>query len=144
MKLDNDGVKGLLPHRGTMLLIDEVVEGEAGAWLVCTRLVGDHEHWVDGHFPQQPIFPGVLVVEALAQAAGLTYLTGHPDDVGRLMYLVKLENFKFRRMVQLGESLKLRAEVKGCRRGFWTFMVEATVDGARVASGQLTATLGNS
>jgi 3-hydroxyacyl-[acyl-carrier-protein] dehydratase len=134
------GLLARLPHRPPWVLVDEIVQVEPGSSIVCRKTVRGDEDWVPAHFPGQPIMPGVLVVEALAQAAALLYLADHPEATGMPVYLVGMDKWRFRRMVRPGDVIELRARSIPGRRGFWTFEAEATVDGHRVASGSFLAT----
>ena len=141
--METDEILRLLPHRPPMLMVDRVIEMEPGVRGVATKLVTSSEPWVPGHFPGSPIMPGVLIVEALAQTAALVYLAAHPDKAGEAVYLVGMDGFRFRRMVRPGDVLRLTAEATKARRGFWSFTVEATVDGQRASSGTFLATVGS-
>ena len=142
MTLDRDQICAVLPHRGTMLLVDRVTDIVPGEGATAEHDVAEDAHWVSGHFPGQPVMPGVLIVEALAQTAALSALAGKPELIGSSIYLVGLKRFKFRRPVVPGETLIMRAEMVASKRGFVSFKVAATVNTERVADGELLATMG--
>jgi 3-hydroxyacyl-[acyl-carrier-protein] dehydratase len=142
MTLNRDDICTVLPHRGTMLMVDRVTDIVSGEWAVAEYDVSIEAHWVSGHFPEQPVMPGVLIVEALAQTAALAFLFEKPELQGSSIYLVGLNRFKFRRPVVPGETLVMRAEISASKRGFVSFKVAAMVNDERVANGELLATMG--
>lgn len=135
-------IQALLPHRYPFLLVDRVVELEPGVRIHALKNVTVNEPQFQGHFPQAPIFPGVYVVEALAQAAGLLALAAHPEAAGGLFYLTGLDGFRFRRPVVPGDALQLHVRKSAEKRGVWKFEAWAEVDGKRVVEGELTAAMG--
>jgi 3-hydroxyacyl-[acyl-carrier-protein] dehydratase len=128
-----------LPHRYPFLLVDKVIDYEAGKSLLALKNVTYNEPQFTGHFPQKPILPGVLVVEALAQATGiLAYKsTDTKPDGESLYYLVGIDKTRFKRPVNPGEQLMLKVEVIKKMRGVWKFKAVATVDDNLVASAEL-------
>lgn len=135
-------IRQLLPHREPFLFIDEVVECDPGQRVVCLHHVRDDAFWVPGHFPGNPVMPGVLIGEALAQAAAIAYLSQfEPSDDPPEVYLVGMDKLRFRRMVRPGETLQLAVEVERIRRSIGTFTATATVAGERAANGTLLATM---
>ena len=138
--MERDEILSLLPHRDPFVWIDRVVEIDARR-IVAIKEVRDHEDWCRGHFPGRPIFPGVLIAEAMAQSAALIYLAQHRDRAGAEVYLVGMDKLRFRRPVRPGDDLRIEVCVTNERRGMWTFDAEATVDGARVANGSFLATV---
>ena len=129
-----------LPHRYPFLLIDRVLDCRVGESLVGIKNVTYNEPYFQGHFPHRPVMPGVLILEALAQATGiLAFRTNNtrPND-GSLYYFVGVDNARFKRPVEPGDQLILRVDVlKANKRGVWKFNGEATVDGKVVASAVL-------
>lgn len=128
-----------LPHRYPFLLIDRVLSYEAGKSLVGLKNVTFNEPFFQGHFPQYPIMPGVLILEALAQASGiLAFRTTNtkPAD-GSLYYFVGIDKARFKQPVMPGDQLKLEVDVIRVIHTVWKFNAVATVEGEVVASAEL-------
>jgi 3-hydroxyacyl-[acyl-carrier-protein] dehydratase len=137
--LDIDEVRKLLPHRYPFLLIDRVLEIEHGVSICCLKNVTINEPFFQGHFPHRPVMPGVMILEALAQAAGiLAFRTAGvvPDDDTRF-YFVGIDSARFRRPVFPGDQLQLTARIERIMRGIWKFSTSATVDGVEVCSAEM-------
>lgn len=120
-----------LPHRYPFLLIDRVVECELGVRLKAIKNVSYNEPFFPGHFPARPVFPGVLVLEAMAQATGLLAFRTEgvrPDD-NTLYLFVGVDKARFKRQVSPGDQLEVTAELQRTSRGVWRFACEARVDG---------------
>jgi 3-hydroxyacyl-[acyl-carrier-protein] dehydratase len=134
--MDITGILEHLPHRYPFLLIDRVLEYEKEKLLVAIKNVTFNEPFFTGHFPGKPVMPGVLILEAMAQATGVLAFrsTGRTPDKGSLYYLVGLDNARFKKPVIPGDQLVLRAELKRRARDVWKFDCTASVDGALVAS----------
>jgi len=135
-------VKNFLPHRYPFLLIDKVVDFEIGKKLVAIKNVSFNEPQFTGHFPSQPIMPGVLIIEALAQATGILAfksVVGKPQD-GQIYMLVGVDNARFKKMVEPGDQLRLEVEVLTVKRGIWKFKGIAYVDDKVVTSAELMCT----
>ncbi|MBW1878826.1 MAG: 3-hydroxyacyl-ACP dehydratase FabZ [Deltaproteobacteria bacterium] len=135
--IDFDEILQILPHRPPMLLVDAVIEFEAGK-----RAVGLHtvtEEDCAGHFPGNPVMPGVKIAEALAQVAAIIFLAEPPEHHGHPVYLVGLDKFRFRKPVLPGQKLRLEVALDQARRGLYRFAANATVDGERVANGTIMA-----
>ena len=142
MEMNIQDVKNYLPHRYPFLLIDRVLELEVGKTLVALKNVTFNEPQFTGHFPAQPIMPGVLIVEALAQATGILAFkseVGRPID-GQIYMLVGVDKVRFKRMVEPGDQLRLEVEVMTVKRGMWKFKCRATVDGNVVTTAELMCT----
>ena len=137
--MDINDILEHLPHRYPFLLVDKVVDYEAGKYLTAIKNVSYNEPQFTGHFPHKPILPGVLVIEALAQATGiLAYKsTNSKPDENSLYYLVGIDKARFKRPVNPGEQLLLKVEVVKNMRGVWKFNAEASVDEQLVASAEL-------
>ncbi|MFI4956868.1 MAG: 3-hydroxyacyl-ACP dehydratase FabZ [Gammaproteobacteria bacterium] len=120
-----------LPHRYPFMMIDRVLDWESGKYLDAIKNVTVNEPHFTGHFPDQPVMPGVLIVEAMAQACGiLTYLTlGRPPAEDESNYLVGIDNARFKRIVQPGDRLHFHVELVKSKRGVSCFLCKATVDG---------------
>jgi len=135
-------VKNFLPHRYPFLLIDRVVDIEIGKSLTAIKNVTFNEPHFTGHFPSQPIMPGVLIIEALAQATGILAFkseVGRPQE-GQIYMLVGVDNARFKRMVEPGDQLKLEVEVITVKRGIWKFKGTAYVEDNVVTSAELMCT----
>lgn len=137
--MDINDILEHLPHRYPFLLVDKVLDYEAGKSLLAIKNVSYNEPQFTGHFPQKPIFPGVLVIEALAQATGiLAYKsTETKPNAESLYYLVGIDKARFKRPVNPGEQLLLKVEVIKNMRGVWKFNAVASVDDNMVASAEL-------
>lgn len=129
--LDVLGIMNLLPHRYPFLLIDRVIECRPGESVTAIKNVSINEPYFQGHFPGRPVMPGVLIIEAMAQAGGvLSYMTSHERDPDLIYYLAGVDDARFRRPVVPGEMLELRVIVDKVRRGIWFYACEASVAGA--------------
>lgn len=128
-----------LPHRYPFLLIDRVVDFKSGEYLKGYKNVTYNEPYFVGHFPHRPVMPGVLILEALAQATGiLAFKTTQTKPTEKsLYYFVGVDNARFKQPVEPGDQLFLEVRVLRTVRGVWKFSGEATVDGKVVASGEL-------
>jgi 3-hydroxyacyl-[acyl-carrier-protein] dehydratase len=133
-----NAIRTMLPHRYPFLLVDRVVEFEAHKRVLAYKNVTVNEAYFQGHFPDRPVMPGVLVVEALAQAGGvLTQLSQGGTAEGRLSYLVKIDNARFSRMVEPGDRLDLEVTIKREIRNMTLYCGLASVDGEQVASADI-------
>jgi beta-hydroxyacyl-ACP dehydratase FabZ len=130
----------LLPHRFPFLLLDRIVELEPGRRVVGLKNVTIDEPFFAGHFPDYPIMPGVLIIEALAQAGGFLALKAMGDE-GKIAYFAGIDKCKFRRPVVPGDQLRLECTVIGRKGPVWKVHGEATVDGVLVAVADLTASI---
>ncbi|UHQ19432.1 3-hydroxyacyl-ACP dehydratase FabZ [Lysobacter sp. KIS68-7] len=134
LPLDVVAIQHLLPHRYPFLLVDRVTEFESNKRIVGIKNVTINEPFFQGHFPGHPVMPGVLVIEALAQAGGiLTQLSHQSGAEGKLFYLVKIDNAKFSKMVVPGDQLSLQVELKRTIRNMALYSGIARVDGEQVA-----------
>lgn len=140
--MDIQEILALLPHRYPFLLIDRILEIEPGERAVARKCVSVNEPFFQGHFPETPILPGVLLTEAFAQVAGVVALSAHPERADEGVALVGLDKVRFRKPVRPGDVLELHVAVEAKRRDIWRFECHATVDGEKVAEGRLTATVG--
>jgi len=131
----------LLPHRWPFVLIDRVDELVPGERARGRKCVTATEPWFAGHFPSRPVFPGVLMTEAFAQLACVVAMSANPDDQGREVYLLGVDKVRFRKPVVPGDVVLIDVSVLAVRRGIWKFRAEATVDGQKVAEGELLATV---
>lgn len=131
-----------LPHRYPFLLIDRVTEFKAGESLVGYKNVTYNEPFFQGHFPERPVMPGVLLLEAMAQATGLLAFKTVERGARResLYFLVGIDKARFKQPVEPGDQIILRAELLRSKRGIWVFDCTATVDGNLVASAEIMCT----
>ena len=136
--MDVNEIREYLPHRYPFLLVDRVLELDCPNRIVALKNVSVNEPFFNGHFPQQPIMPGVLIIEALAQAAGvLGFVTEdrRPDD-GYMYVLCGVDKARFKRQVVPGDQLHLKASYIAVKRNILKFSGEARVDGQLVASAE--------
>jgi 3-hydroxyacyl-[acyl-carrier-protein] dehydratase len=141
LPIDVQAIQALLPHRFPFLLVDRVVEFEAHKRVLGIKNVTINEPFFQGHFPAHPVMPGVLVIEALAQAGGvLTQLSHQVDGTlgdDKFFYLVKIDNAKFSRMVVPGDQLQLEVTLKRVIRNMAMYTGIARVDGEQVACAEI-------
>lgn len=134
--MDVREIKEYLPHRYPFLLVDRVLELVEGERIVAIKNVSANEDVFNGHFPQAPIFPGVMIIEALAQASGILgfkTLDKRPSD-GSIYLFAGIDDVRFKRQVVPGDQLRLESKVVSVKRGIWKFECQATVDGVLAAS----------
>jgi 3-hydroxyacyl-[acyl-carrier-protein] dehydratase len=133
--LGRSEIEEILPHRAPLLLLDEVLELEPGARVVARKLV--REENCAGHFPGNPIMPGVLMVEALAQAGAVAVLS-QEENRGKLALFAGIDDVRFKRIVRPGDELTLECELESMRGPIGKGKVRATVDGELAVRGTLT------
>lgn len=134
-------IMAMLPHRYPFLMIDRVVELAPGQRVVAIKNVTINEPHFNGHFPGQPVMPGVLVVEAVAQACGIMAMSAHPSFRERPLYLLGLDGIRFRAPVRPGDQLRIVVDKTGEKRGIWFFDANVSVEGRTVVEGQVMATV---
>ena len=140
--MDIGEIQRLLPHRYPFLLVDRVLEIVPGQKLVAYKNVTINEPFFNGHFPGHPVMPGVLILEALAQAVAiLAYKSEGMDPTTKVTYLMGVDGARFRKPVVPGDRLVLTVEVLKHKGAIWKAKGTATVDGARVAEGEFLATV---
>lgn len=134
--MDIDEIRKCLPHRYPFLLVDRVVELTLGESIVAYKNLSINESFFDGHFPNKPIFPGVLLLEAMAQAAGILGVKskGKTRPDGLMYYFAAADELRFKRPCVPGDRVMLRATLLSERRGIAKFKVSADVDGELAAS----------
>ena len=143
VKLDNlmdiNEIRQFLAHRYPFLLVDKVIQLEPGKSLTAIKNVTINEPFFNGHFPQKPIMPGVLIIEAMAQATGLLSFRTLSDKPRSdlLFMLVGVDKVKFKKPVVPGDQLELRANIIRQKGSIWIFETEARVDGKVVASAEI-------
>ena len=138
-EMDIGEILKYLPHRYPMLLIDRVVEIQLGESLVAIKNVSYNEPYFQGHFPNRPVMPAVIILEAMAQATGILVLRSMdklPSEKS-IYYFVGIDGARFRRPVEPGDQLRIEVTLIRSSRGIWKLRAEATVDGETVASGDL-------
>jgi 3-hydroxyacyl-[acyl-carrier-protein] dehydratase len=134
--LDNDAIRAILPHRYPFLLVDRIIEMDA-EHVVGIKNVTANEPFFLGHFPDFPVMPGVLIIEAMAQTAGVQVLSTIPDRQNKLVFLVSVDGARFRRPVRPGDQLRIEMKVIK-RKGTVAKMAgHATVDGVLVAEAEV-------
>ena len=131
IQLSRAEIEEIIPHRDPFLFLDEVIELEPGERVVARKLVRGDEWFFPGHFPGRPILPGVIMVEALAQAGAVAVLS-HEENRGKLALFAGIDDVRFKRIVSPGEELILTCEVENARRRIGRGRATATV-GADVA-----------
>lgn len=137
--LDIHEVMKHLPHRYPFLLVDKVVDYEAGNFLHAIKNITINEPCFTGHFPHRPVMPGVLILEALAQATGiLAFKTlGELPDESSLYYFVGIDKARFKKPVEPGDQVELKVTLVKRKRAIWKFDAEALVDGKVVCAAEL-------
>ena len=142
--LDINEIMRILPHRPPFLLVDRILEMELNKRIVGIKNVTMNEPFFNGHFPGKPIMPGVLIVEAMAQAAGILYIKSVMGERGdKLLYFMGMDNVKFRRQVVPGDQLRLEMEVMHRHKRGWKVRGKAFVEGRLAAEGELLAFVGD-
>ena len=140
--MDQAEIQRLLPHRYPFLLVDRVIEIVPGEKLIALKSVSVNEEFFNGHFPGHPVMPGVLILEALAQASAiLAYKTSGFDPKEKVAYLMGIDGARFRQPVVPGDRLQLEIEVLRQKGELMKTRGIATVDGAKVAEAEFLATI---
>jgi 3-hydroxyacyl-[acyl-carrier-protein] dehydratase len=138
LPVDVERIQAMLPHRFPFLLVDRVVALAPNKSIRALKNVTINEPFFQGHFPAHPVMPGVLIIEALAQASGLlVFLSSQHRATKPLYYLVKVDKAKFSQLVVPGDQLILEVELKRMLRRMGLFVCRATVDGKQVAEAEL-------
>ena len=132
-----------LPHRYPFLLVDRVLECTPGESVVAIKNVTINEPFFPGHFPQRPVMPGVLIMEAMAQASGMLAYRTDPslEQPGSLYFFVGMDKVRFKRQVEPGDQLRFEVDLVRTKRSIWMFSGRALVDGQVAASGDLMMTV---
>ena len=139
--LDITQIQAILPHRYPFLLVDRIVDYEPGKRVVGVKNVTLNEPFFAGHFPGAPVMPGVLIVEAMAQTAGVMMLASLPDRETKLVFFTGIDGAKFRRPVVPGDQLRLELTVLKLRPRYIKLRGEAYVDGQLVAEAEISSAL---
>jgi 3-hydroxyacyl-[acyl-carrier-protein] dehydratase len=139
--MNKSQIEEIIPHRDPFLLIDEIVELEPGKRVVAKKYLKEDEFWFKGHFPGNPVQPGVLTIEMLAQAGAVCVLS-MPQYKGRTAYFARINNAKFTRVVKPGETLTLEVELVKLRSSIGIGMAVATVNGEKAVTAEITFAIG--
>ncbi|HTP63243.1 MAG TPA: 3-hydroxyacyl-ACP dehydratase FabZ [Burkholderiales bacterium] len=138
-EMDIHEVLAYLPQRYPVLMIDRVLECEPGKRILALKNVSSNEPYFQGHFPGRPVMPGVLILEAMAQAAailGLRTLVTRPDP-NTTYYYAGIDNARFKRPVEPGDQLMIEIVIQGSKRGIWKFGCTVKVDGVLVSEADI-------
>jgi 3-hydroxyacyl-[acyl-carrier-protein] dehydratase len=134
----------ILPHAYPFLLVDRIIEMDPGKCIVGIKNVTYNEPFFPGHFPDRPIMPGVLIVEAMAQTAGVLAFKSMPkEEQGKPVYFLGIDHVRFRKPVVPGDQLRLELEITKHRQSIWGFKGKALVEGKLVAEAEFLAMLGD-
>lgn len=136
--MDIDEIKEILPHRYPMLLVDRVLQADPDDKIVAIKNVTANERFFEGHFPDHPIMPGVLIVEAMAQVAGIGLLQTVEEPEDKVPYFAKVEDARFRKPVKPGDQLRMEVEILRLRGRMGKVAATAYVEDEIVADGKLT------
>lgn len=139
--MNQEQIKEVIPHRAPFLLIDEVIEMEPGVRILARKHLLEDEFWFKGHFPGNPVQPGVLTLEMIAQA-GAVCLLSLPENKGKTGFFGGIDKAKFREMVRPGQTIDLAVEVIKIRGNICIGKGTATVEGKKAASCEFTCILG--
>ena len=137
-------IMGILPHGYPFLLVDRIVELEMGKRIVGIKNVTINEPFFQGHFPGQPIMPGVLILEAMAQTAGVLAFKSMSEELRKkVVYFMSIDKVRFRRPVVPGDQIRMEMLVSRQRKSVWSFTGKAYVEGQLAAEAELMAMLGD-
>ncbi len=138
--IEYDRITRMIPHRYPFLMIDRVIDVIPDVSAVGVKNVTINEHYFEGHFPGHPVMPGVLIIEAMAQTAGILVVrTLGPESEGKLVYFMTIDQARFRKPVGPGDQLLLHVKKEKNRGNIWKFTAEAKVDGNLVAEASYSA-----
>ncbi len=136
-RIETTEIMALLPHRYPFLLVDRVLDFEEGKWITAIKNISVNEPCFTGHFPELPIFPGVLIMESLAQTMGVLAFKTHQLEGGEIFYFAGIKNARFKKPVLPGDQMQLHIEVIKEMRGVICFNGVATVNGKVVCEAEL-------
>jgi 3-hydroxyacyl-[acyl-carrier-protein] dehydratase len=138
--MDITRIKEIIPHRYPFLLVDKIVESSSDT-IVGIKNVSVNEPFFQGHFPNDPIMPGVLILEAMAQTGGILILTEFPQYLARRFYFAGLDKARFRKPVRPGDQLVMKVKLQAHRSGFFKMLGQTFVDDVLVAEAEMTANI---
>ena len=141
INLDIDAIMKIMPHRYPFLLVDRIIDLEPNKKVVALKNVSINEPFFAGHFPGHPIMPGVLIIEAMAQAGGVLLLNTVPDPENKLVYFIGIDGVRFRKPVKPGDQLRFEVEMLQFRRGTCKIKGAAFVGEDLVAEAEMMATI---
>ena len=136
MKINKEDIKKYLPHREPFLFVDEVIEVIENKEIHATKYINEDEYFLNGHFPNNPIFPGVIIIEALGQASGIlgfVSMNKTPEE-GSIYVLAGVDKVRFRKRIRPGDNIDLFSKVVSEKRGIWKFDCRAELDNQLVCS----------
>lgn len=139
--IDIQGIMNLLPHRYPILLVDRILDFKKGQWIRGIKNISFGDQIFQGHFPKQPVFPGVLIVEAMAQTGGCLIMQGISDRARKVIYFMAIDGVKFRKPVVPGDQLVMELNVINLKGRICKLRGEAFVDGQKVAEGEFMSML---
>jgi beta-hydroxyacyl-ACP dehydratase FabZ len=139
--LDLQAIMALLPHRYPILLVDRVLDYESGQWIRGMKNISYNEEVFQGHFPRRPVFPGVLIVEAMAQTGGCLALLDVQDRASKVIYFMSIDAVKFRKPVVPGDQLVMEVKVLQNKGRICKMRGEAFVEGVKVAEAEFMSML---
>jgi 3-hydroxyacyl-[acyl-carrier-protein] dehydratase len=136
LKINKKDIKKYLPHREPFLFVDEVIEVIENKEIHATKYINEDEYFLNGHFPNNPIFPGVIIIEALGQASGIlgfVSMNKTPEE-GSIYVLAGVDKVRFRKRIRPGDNIDLFSKVVSEKRGIWKFDCKAELDNELVCS----------
>ena len=136
MKINKEDIKKYLPHREPFLFVDDVIEVIENKEIHATKYINEDEYFLNGHFPNNPIFPGVIIIEALGQASGIlgfVSMNKTPEE-GSIYVLAGVDKVRFRKRIRPGDNIDLFSKVVSEKRGIWKFDCRAELDNKLVCS----------
>lgn len=136
MKIKKEDIKKYLPHREPFLFIDEVLDIKENTQIHATKYISNEEYFLQGHFPNNPIFPGVIIIEALGQASGILGFVSmnKTPEQGSIYVLAGVDKVRFRKRVRPGDNIDLYSKVISEKRGIWKFECRAELDGELICT----------
>ena len=136
MKIGKEDIKKYLPHREPFLFIDEVLDIKENTQIHATKYISNEEYFLQGHFPNNPIFPGVIIIEALGQASGILGFVSmnKTPEQGSIYVLAGVDKVRFRKRVRPGDNIDLYSKVISEKRGIWKFECRAELDGELICT----------